>query len=472
MASFRSWTTTLVPLAFALLAGAALVFVFRGGPDEVPLRLPVEGPDDSAADAGPSPLESGTTTAGSGVASDEAGSWPGFRGLAGDGISPETTPLSQDWPADGPPARWSIEVGEGYAGAAVHDGKVYLMDYDREAQADALRCLSLADGREIWRFSYPIAIKRNHGMSRTVPAVANGLVVSLGPMGHVSCVDAESGEFRWGIDLVREHGTEIPPWYAGQCPLIDGDRVILAPAGMVEEGALLTALDLETGKPVWDTPNTLGWKMTHASIAVAEIEGVRTYVYCGHRGVAGVAAEDGALLWSTPEWRISIATVPTPVPLPDGRLFLSGGYRAGSMMLRIRSGTEGWTAGSDYRLEDDTFGATQQTPIFHDGHLFGVRPDGELVCLSPDGELRWASGPAHRFGLGPFLIADGKLLVMDDHGTLSMATATSEGFEPLAKAKVLDGHDSWGPMAIAGGLLIVRDLTEMRCLDLRKTPSP
>ncbi len=468
MATSRSWMTTLTPLAFGLLAAGSLTFVWRGGPDAVPLRVPLEDPHDATADAGPSPLESATTTAGPGQPSELPGSWPAFRGAARDGISRETTPLLESWPEGGPPVLWSVEVGEGYAGPVIEDGRVFLMDYDREAQADALRCLSLADGREIWRFTYPVVIKRNHGMSRTVPAVAHGLVVALGPMGHVSCVDAATGEFRWGVDLVREHGTEIPPWYAGQCPIIDGDRVILAPAGAPPEGPLLTALDLATGEPIWSTPNTLAWKMTHASIAVAEIEGGRTYVYCGHRGVAGVSAGDGTLLWSTPEWKISIATVATPVPLPDGRLFLSGGYKAGSMMLRVRSGGEGWTTATEYRLEDDTFGATQQTPIYDEDRIFGVRPDGELTCLAPDGSVRWTSGPSHRFGLGPFLLADGKLLVMDDHGELTLAAASSDRFEMLARAKVLDGHDSWGPMALAGGRLLVRDLTEMRCLDLRK----
>ncbi len=468
MASFRSWIIVLATPGSVLLAAGALVFVFRGGPDEVPPRLPVGNRDGPTVHAGPSPLASGLTVPGPGEPSILPGSWPSFRGPERDGVSRETTPLLETWPAGGPPVLWSVEVGEGYAGPVIEDGRVYLMDYDREAQADALRCLSLDDGREIWRFSYPVVIKRNHGMSRTVSAVAKGLVVALGPMGHVSCVDAETGGFRWGVDLVREHGTEIPPWYAGQCPLIDGDRVILAPAGTPPEDPLLTALDLSTGEPLWSTPNTLAWKMTHASIAVAEIEDARTYVYCGHRGIAGVSAEDGTLLWSTPEWKISIATVPTPLPLPDGRIFLSGGYKAGSMMLRVHSGGEGWTTAAEYRLDDGTFGATQQTPIYDDDRIFGVRPDGELTCLAPDGSLRWTSGPSHRFGLGPFLLADGKLLVMDDDGELTLAAASTDRFELLARAKVLDGHDSWGPMALAGGLLLVRDLTEMRCLDLRK----
>ena len=114
------------------------------------------------------------------------------------------------------------------------------MDYDRDKKQDALRCLSLADGREIWRYAYPVSVKRNHGMSRTVPAVTDKLVVAMGPKCHVVCLDPATGELRWGLDLVRQYGTTVPPWYAGQCPLIDNGAVILAPGG---KAALLLACD-------------------------------------------------------------------------------------------------------------------------------------------------------------------------------------------------------------------------------------
>src|SRR5258708_31398390 len=126
------------------------------------------------------------------------------------------------------------------------------MDYDRDKKQDALRCLSLADGREIWRFAYPVSVKRNHGMSRTVPAVTSNSVVAIGPKCHVVCVDAVSGQLRWGLDLVKQYGTTIPPWYAGQCPLVQNDEVILAPGG---KDALIVSLEIATGKERWHSPN-------------------------------------------------------------------------------------------------------------------------------------------------------------------------------------------------------------------------
>ena len=211
-------------------------------------------------------------------------------------MSTETTSLARTWQPGQPRELWGIDVGDGYAGAAVRNGRVYLMDYDREKKQDALRCLSLADGREIWRYAYPVSVKRNHGMSRTTPVVTDQVVVAMGPKCNVVCLDSAMGELRWGLDLVRQYGTTIPPWYAGQCPLIDQGAVILAPGG---KDALLLALDSQTGKVLWQTPNPHGWKMTHSSVMPMEFGGERMYVYCANNGEVGVSAKDGAILWET-----------------------------------------------------------------------------------------------------------------------------------------------------------------------------
>ena len=206
-------------------------------------------------------------------------SWPQFRGPRRDGKSSETG-LLKKWPGDGPKLLWSLDVGEGHAGPAVRNGKVYIIDYDRENSADAIRCLSLDDGREIWRYSYPIKVKRNHGMSRTVPAVTDKFVVTIGPKCHVTCLDSQTGEFLWMLNLAGDFGATIPQWYAGQCPLIDDGKAIIA----VGARDLLIAVDLATGKIVWRTPNPRGWKMTHSSIVPAQFAGKRMYIYSASGG--------------------------------------------------------------------------------------------------------------------------------------------------------------------------------------------
>jgi len=354
-----------------------------------------------------------------------------------------------------------VEVGEGYAGAAILNGRVYLDDYLRDSKQDALRCLSLADGREIWRYAYPLSVKRNHGMSRTVPAVNDQIVVAMGPKCHVVCLDPATGELRWGLDLVRQYGTTVPPWYAGQCPLIDQNAVVLAPGG---KAALLLACDARTGAPLWQTPNPHGWKMTHSSVMPMDFEGQRLYVYCANNGVVGVSAKDGSILWETTDWKISIATVPSPLILSDGRIFLTGGYNAGSLMLQLHKEGDRLVPRTLFKLDASVFGATQHTPILLDNYIYGVRADGKFVCLTLEGRPVWTSASGQQFGLGPFISADGLIFAMNDNGLLRLIAATPEKYTLLGQSQVLKGRESWAPMALAGGRLIARDLTRMVCL--------
>jgi outer membrane protein assembly factor BamB len=472
----REKALVLAPFGVAAIGLLVITWwLMRGPPMSLAPRLP--GADRATGSEGAGSTNAvlaGRLVKGSGTPANLPGSWTGFRGNGRDGIEHSGSssaptgasshmPLSRTWDSSGPRELWTTDVGEGYAGAAVAQGRVYLMDYDRERKEDALRCLSLADGKEIWRYAYPVSVKRNHGMSRTVPAVAGDYVVAMGPKCHVVCVDAATGELRWGLDLVRDFGATVPPWYAGQCPLVENQQVILAPGG---KDALLIAVELATGRPVWQTPNPKGWKMTHSSVMPMDVAGQRTYVYCATLGAVGVSAKDGTFLWETSDWKISIATVPSPLVLDGQRVFFTGGYNAGSLVLQLAQDGGRIVPKTALKLDAETFGATQHTPVLWEGHLFGVRADGQFVCLDPDGKVLWASGAGHTFGLGSFLLADGLIFALNDSGTLSLIEATPEKFVLLGQAPVLKGHESWAPMCLVNGRLLARDLTHLVCLDV------
>jgi outer membrane protein assembly factor BamB len=404
-----------------------------------------------------------------GIPAEVPGAWPRFRGSNFDAISSdENTTLARSWPNNGPKILWSIDVGEGYAGAAVLAGRVYVLDYDQENKADAIRCLSLADGKEIWRYDYNVKIKRFHGMSRTIPAVTEKHIVTIGPKCHVTCLDSMTGEFRWMLNLVKEYGTTVPQWYTAQCPLIEDDKVIIAPAGEV----LMMALDAVTGEILWKTPNPDGWIMTHSSIVPMEFNGKRFYIYCGgdqtSGGIVGVSTKDGSILWKTDQWKVR-TNVPCPVIVGDDRIFLSAGYAQyenGCMMLRLTETDGKITAQQEYKYPTDVFGSIQQTPIFYKDHIYGVRTDKQLVCLDLAGQVVWTSTSANKFGNGAYMIANGLLYLLNDSGVLTLVEPTSTGYVELARAEVLPGHESWGPMAIVSGRLIIRNLNRMICLDV------
>ena len=457
-----------VPVVAALAAAVVLVvWQARAVVVDLDPRLPQIHGRSVADDPGAVPRNQGTLITGTGAPADLDGSWPQFRGPDRDAKAVYDDPLLIDWPPDGPPVLWRIPVGEGYAGAAVHAGRVYLVDYDHQKQEDAVRCLSLDDGAEIWRHTYWVKIKRFHGMSRTVPAVSDRYVVSVGPKCHVRCLKADTGELLWKIDMVRRFGTVVPQWYTGQCPLIDRGRAILAPGG----DPLMMAVDLASGDVLWRTPNPGGWEMTHSSVMIAEIGGRRQYVYCTTRGVVGVSADDGRLLWTWPEWRIANATSPSPVVIGDGRIFFTGDYGAGGQMVRVSEQDGAFTVTELFRTTPRVFSCKQHTPVPVDGHLVTVLPDGRVVRADLDGKPLWTSPSSVNTGWGPFMFINDLLYVLnDDTGELVVADAGPAGYRERARAKVLTGHEAWAPMAFADGRLILRDLTEMVCLDLRARP--
>lgn len=467
----RSRYVLAMPLLAAVVAAAALLFWWAHPQAEAILeRLP--GADQAPGAEGAAavnPILAGQLIPSNAQPSNLPGFWPQFRGPNRDGISPDTTPLARSWDAAGPRPLWAVDCGEGYAGVVVREGRVFLLDYDKDNKQNALRCLSLADGGEIWRYAYPMPVKRNHGVTRTVPAISGQFIVAIDPKCHVLCLDAATGELRWGINLVSDYGATVPQWYAGQCPLIDGTALILAPGG---PDALLAAVELATGKPLWRSPNPRGWKMTHSSVMPMEFAGQRFYVYCASGGVAGVSAKDGALLWDTDAWKISFATVPAPLVLEGGKIFLSGGYGAGSLLLQLEDQGGKLVPKTVWKLGPEVFGATQQTPILHDGHIFGTRPNGQFVCLGLDGKVAWASPPVDSFGRSPFLLADRLFFVMNEDGKLSLMEDSSTRYNLLAQAQVLKGGDAWGPMALAGGRLLARDFTRLVCLDVAAAPPP
>jgi hypothetical protein len=83
-----------------------------------------------------------------------------------------------------------------------------------------------------------------------------------------------------------------------------------------------------------------------------------------------------------------------------------------------------------------------------------------------DGKVIWHSGAKGRFGSGPYLLADGMFLILDDDGKLTACEAAVTGYKPLYSSQILDDHGAWAPMALVAGRLLLRDQTAMTCVDL------
>ena len=397
--------------------------------------------------------------------------WPQYLGPDRNAISPEKE-LLRSWPDAGPKVLWTISLGAGYGGAAVSDGKVYVLDRIGN-EKDILRCLDLVTGKELWSYTYDAKGRVSHPGSRSTPTIDDNYIYTCGSFGDLYCFDKNTHKPVWNKNVWKDYDDgNVPRWAISQNPLIYGDSVILASQ---TSKAGVVAYDKLTGKVKWASPALPG-RVGYVSPAIVKIGGSDNLVMitAGSRGggggaVVGMRPKSGKRLWIYEGWscQIPIANV---TEIGDGRLFITGGYKAGSAMIEVAKNGDAYTVNELYKTDD--FGTHVHPAILYKGHLYAhcttnTRRDG-MVCMDLDGNVKWKTGRSPRFDKGGFILADGLILSVDGReGILHLVEPGPAGYKELAKAKLLGTNECWGPLALVDGKLLIRDQKQMRCVVVR-----
>jgi outer membrane protein assembly factor BamB len=407
------------------------------------------------------------------MASAAAADWPQFQGPNRDGSSPEKG-LARTWPAEGPKVLWSFPLGPGFAAPAIRDGEVYILDRVQDKQ-DVMRCLDFQTGKELWNYAYDAPGKISHNGSRTPPTVDEKYVYSVGMMGDLYCIDRKTHQPVWKKNLQTDFNPEKPGWGFAQAPSLYKDLVILAPQA---PDAFVAAFKKDTGEVVWKSPS-LGL-IGYTTPVVTKLGGVDQVVMigaCAKGGakpgkVAGLSLENGTILWTYDGFQCYIP-IPYPATLPDDRLFMTGGYDAGSAMIQVKQ--EGGKFVVKEIFKTSACGSQVHQPLFFGDHLYvnsnsNEREDG-MLCLALDGQVKWKtrdSWSSTTFERGGLLLADSMILTLDGKkGVLYLVDPSPDGFKELAHAQVFSGKEIWAPMALSEGKLLLRNQEEMKCLDLK-----
>ncbi len=387
--------------------------------------------------------------------------WPQFMGPRGDGTSSEKG-LLRAWAADGPKVLWTAKLGPGYGGAAIANGQVYLLDRVDKRQ-DVLRCLELSTGKELWTFAYDAPGAIDHDGSRSTPAVGQQYVYTVGPFGHFHCIDRATHQVKWKKNLLSDYRAAAPRWAVAQSPLLYKDTVVVAPqtdkAGMV-------ALDQVTGNEKWRS-GSIG-PMAYGSPMLLSLDGVDQIAIVNTLGVAAVDAATGRVLWKYAHpCKIPI---PNVTPLGAGKLFVTGAYAAGSAIIQVTREGESWSVKELARHKQ--IGAHCHPALAFQDRLYVLcnvneRSDG-LVCFDQNANVLWQTKNTPNFDKGGSVLTDdGLIYIMDGRtGDLHIVEPSPDGFKSLSKFKLLEGREIWGPLALADGKLVLRDQTQVKCIDL------
>jgi outer membrane protein assembly factor BamB len=413
--------------------------------------------------------------------------WPQYLGPDRNSISSQKGIL-RSWPDKGPEVLWTVDLGIGYGGPVVRDGKVYILDRNDEV-GDNMRCFDLYSGKELWNYEYKAPGSVMFPGSRSVPTLEGDYVYSCGPYGDLYCISINSFKAVWNKNIWTDYGgSEIPRWAITQCPLIYGDMVIVASQA---PQAGVVAYDKLTGEVIWETP-PLG-AVGYVSPNMVKIDGddhlVMVTASSGGRGqpvnpgkIAGINPLNGKILWEYNDWICGIP-IPPAVDAGENRVLVVGGYELGAVMIKVEKNGDG-SYGTKEIFKTEEFGDQTKPPILYNGYFYAQygtnrRRDG-LTCMSMDGTIMWKTKRDPDFNKGSMVLADGLILATDGSKSLYLIEPDPSGFKPLAVADMLgeggtdDGDNTssraggstqnWAPIALANGKLLIRDQHQLKCL--------
>lgn len=426
--------------------------------------------------------------------------WPCFLGPTGNSRSPETGVLTA-WPKSGPPALWQLELGTGYGAPVVAQGRLY--QFDRVANHARLRACDSRTGRMLWTFEYSSDFEDLYGYDngpRSSPVVDGNRVYIFGAEGMLHCLDSATGRLRWKKDTSAEFGVVQNFFGVGSTPIVEGSLLIAmiggsppemrnAPPGalnlVVGNGTGVVAFDKVTGEVKYKLSDELA---SYSSPLAKTINGRRWCFVFARDGLLAFEPASGKLDFHFP-WRASLlesVNASTPVVV-GARVLISETYGPGACLLEVRQGNYKVVWSDAERRRDKSMQAHWNTPVFHEGYIYGSsgrhESNAELRCVEFNtGKVMWSEP---NLGRASLMYVDGHLICLSEDGTLRVLKASPKKYDLDSEVVIRSQHKSaaseafglesdrllkppaWAAPILAHGLLYVRGRDRLVCLDLR-----
>jgi outer membrane protein assembly factor BamB len=418
--------------------------------------------------------------------------WPQWLGPKRDGVWRETGILEK-FPADGPKVRWRVPIASGYAGPAVAQGRVYVLDrrlkpgvagqgnpFDRGRieGSERVLCLDQQNGKTLWQHEYdcPYTISYAAG-PRATPIVDGGRVYTLGAEGNLFCFDAETGKQLWSVDFNEAFSIPTPLWGFSAHPLVDGNKLICLVGG---KGSIVVAFDKNSGKELWRALSSK--EPGYCPPTVLDIGGRRQLIIWHPEAVNSLNPETGEVNWTEPYNVQSALSVSTPRLWKRDHLYLTAFYN-GSRMYKVGAdGAEAvWQTRKASEKDTEHLNSIISTPVIDGDYIYGVCAYGQLRCLDArTGARIWETLAATTADNKPqrwanaFLIKNGdRYFIANEKGDLIIAKLSPAGYQEISRAHLLDptntaaGRDVvWSHPAFANRSVYARNDKELVCADL------
>jgi outer membrane protein assembly factor BamB len=407
--------------------------------------------------------------------------WPEFRGPGGNGIVPEGKAPTR-W-SETENVTWKTPLpGKGWSSPVVVDGQIWLttaieVEANEQEQRELLvasgveerkfkelqtkkavtlkaLCVDLKTGallKEIELANIPTPSPIHHFNSYASPtAVIDGahVICHFGTFGTY-CLNRADGALVWQQTIKLEHG--VGP---GSSPMIHGDRLILICDGT--DAQFVTALDKNTGAPLWKTPRPpmdaeTGDRMKSycTPIAITDDRGREQLICMGSQWLVSLAPDTGKELWRV-RHGTGFSVVPRPV-FGNGMVYVCTGYGK-PQLWAVKVDGEGDVTATHVVWTETKRIPAKPSPLLVGSDLFVTDDAGIVSCFdAADGTLRWQERLGGNFTASPIL-AGGKLYFAGESGKVTLLEP-SAAFEIAAENEV-DGKLMASPVVVDGILLL------------------
>lgn len=407
--------------------------------------------------------------------------WPSVRGPKQDAHSAEVGLLDR-WPKEGPPVLWVKDIGQGYSAFAARGRRVFTQAQSLAGQF--VFCLDADTGETLWehRYGLPYESVGVYPGPRASPSLAEDKLVFAAPDGIVRCLNADTGAPLWTVNVnERYHGKGCEFGYSCS-PTIVGQQVLLAVGG---EGASLVSLHLQDGRELWKSGDD---PASYAPLLPIRRDGRECVVGLLQNALVICDLHSGRQLA-----RMKLSDhydEHSAWPLyHEPFLWFASPFRAGSMLIEVPPLTDHEVVTLQAKLTSPLLSNDVMSSVLVDGHVFGFdiidvqsktqRPSrGYFRCQEfKTGRIQWSLG-SERARRDPFegtsndpyvgqvgiVVADGKLLMLNELGELILARVNPERYEELGRVMVLGGELVWTPPILHRGRVYVRNQSRAVCL--------
>ena len=390
-----------------------------------------------------------------------ASEWPHLLGPSRDAVY-AGPPLAEKWPTEGPRVVWKLDVGEGYSSPVVAEGRlIQCHRLDDQLHVD---CLDPATGIRYWTFKHGMDFRDgasfDHG-PRPTPAIRAGRVYVHNTDGYLVCLDLKSGAKVWSRHAKTEFQSSAT-WHGCVASPLIADKSLILPVGGTNAGGIV-AFALEDGHTLWQVT---GEKASASTPVLNSLDGKNQLIIVTREALHGLDPDTGQDFWRLPTRKQSSGNLYAASPVVfDDKIFLSGWYKLGAMLIRVKSDHPEMV----WHL-DDAISSHYACTLVRDGYAYGfhghasshVEPSLRCIELAT-GKIMWEES---KLGYGTVVRAGDQLVILSDTGELQLATATPKEFKIKHRAQIVRRTTRSYP-AIADGFAYIKGPRQLVCVDLR-----